>query len=582
MSLGLCGIRRRNFRRLRLRNAGERLHVEFLVVPVACHNAGFDALYQQEPHADVCFPVRWEPHLVIHKRLLKDKACSFLQIREQAAANLYIADEIGLQPGYLVRFFVYPHDPGKSLHDFFHQLARFEIRIRLEIEYQHVQPAESLAAWVHKLARAQEDFDPRLVLVFLLPLLPGFFFLRFFLGFALLQLLDAFAGLLVFFFLLLGAQPLAVFFHERRHFVPVEIEEGVFASLALLHPAVAFKFGLFLGLRACVVLPDLVCDFLVLIDFLEERLKVRQLHLRLFREVEDAFAHGSVDRRTCHADIVFFAVPVQFNLVRKFHPLDRAVIVVQNLFLDSAYRRGFLHDQVRLRIEVHLPLHARRGGQFQLQSVLPPHLRVIHENYRHFAFLGIYQMRIVILRGGFQLHPFGSDQRAEFSARDLMPRGLPVVGFDQILFINQEFHVVAIGQLRIERVGSGFASAVCECSFQRERLDLAQNSRSTGGLDVLTDYLTGILRGRGTNRAGQGQRHEHDRKRRAHGAREYERNPAQKVSHKNCENPGFAGGQNRVIRSAMPPWDPRAWRAARGKRMRRPPRWSAEWPHRKT
>src|SRR5260370_1238636 len=34
-------------------------------------------------------------------------------------------------------------------------------------------------------------------------------------------------------------------------------------------------------------------------------------------------------------------------------------------------------------------------------------------------------MRVVILRGGFQLHPFRTDQRAGLSARCLMPGGEP-------------------------------------------------------------------------------------------------------------------------------------------------------------
>src|SRR6266850_1468886 len=389
MSKGLRGIRWRSFRRLWLLNGGERFNVKFLVVPVARDNAGLDALYQQEPHADVRFSVSWQPHLVIHKRLLEHKARSFLQIREQAAANFYIADEIGLQPGYLVRFFVYPHDPGKFLHDLFHQLARLEIRIGLEIEDQHVQPAESLAARIHKLARAQEDLDPGFILVFLLPFLPGFFFLGFFLGFALLQLLASFAGVLVFFFLILGAQLLAVFFHQRRDYVTVEIEKRVLMEFALLYPAVAFEFGFFFGLRARVVFPDFVDGFLVFVDFLEERLEVRQLHLRLFREVEDAFADCSVDHRARHADFVFLAAPVQFDPVGELHTVDRTVVVVQDFFLDSAHRRSFLHDQMRLWIEEHLPLHAGCRAHLQLQRVFAAHLRVPHERYRHFALLRV-------------------------------------------------------------------------------------------------------------------------------------------------------------------------------------------------
>jgi len=67
----------------------------------------------------VRFSVSGEPHFVIHKSLLEQQSCSFLQIREQAAANLTSSDEIGLQPGYLVRFFVLPNTtPAVCSHDF--------------------------------------------------------------------------------------------------------------------------------------------------------------------------------------------------------------------------------------------------------------------------------------------------------------------------------------------------------------------------------------------------------------------------------------------------------------------------------
>src|SRR6266478_2093771 len=109
-------------------------------------------------------------------------------------------------------------------------------------------------------------------------------------------------------------------------------------------------------------------------------------------------------------------------------------------------------------------------------------------------------MRVVILRGGFQLHPFRTDQRAGLSARCLMPGGLPVVGFDPALFTDEQFHVVAIWQFGIEGVRSGFTVATGKRSLQRECLDLTQSLRSTGSLDVLLDNLSCFLRGRRTDR----------------------------------------------------------------------------------
>jgi len=125
-------------------------------------------------------------------------------------------------------------------------------------------------------------------------------------------------------------------------------------------------------------------------------------------------------------------------------------------------------------------------------------------------------MRVVILRGGFQLHSFRTDQRAGFPARGLMPGGLSVVGFDPALFIHEQFHVVAIWQLGIEGVRRGFTVAARERSFQRECLDLAQSLRSAGSLDVPLDNLSCFLRGRRTRHAGQDQSNKDDTERCAH------------------------------------------------------------------
>src|SRR5712664_4342876 len=112
------------------------------------------------------------------------------------------------------------------------KLVRFEFGIRLEVEDQHVLPAKTFAARIHKLARAQKYLNPRLILFLALPFFLGLFHLGFFLGLALLQLPDPFLGFFVFFLLLFGAQRLAVFFHARGYFLPVEIEKSVLVGLS--------------------------------------------------------------------------------------------------------------------------------------------------------------------------------------------------------------------------------------------------------------------------------------------------------------------------------------------------------------
>src|SRR5260370_14180661 len=232
----------------------KRFHVEFLIVPIARHDAGLDPFHQQEAHADVRLHVSRQPYLVVHKGLLENEAGALLQIRQQAAGNFHVACKIRFQPGYVVRLFVHPNDSGEFLRKFFHQFVRLEFGIGLEIEHQHVLSAESFPARIHELARAQEYFDSRLVFFVALPLFLCLLFFRFFLGLALLVFLDALFRLLVFFFLFIRAQWLSVLFHQRGDFLTVEIEKRVLVGLALLHPTVAFEFSLFLGLRSSVVL----------------------------------------------------------------------------------------------------------------------------------------------------------------------------------------------------------------------------------------------------------------------------------------------------------------------------------------
>src|SRR5439155_1608071 len=80
---------------------------------------------------------------------------------------------------------------------FFRQLVRLEFGIRLEIENQYVLSAKALAARIYKLARAQENLNPRLIFFVALPFFLGFLFLGFFFGVALLLFLVSFLRLVV-------------------------------------------------------------------------------------------------------------------------------------------------------------------------------------------------------------------------------------------------------------------------------------------------------------------------------------------------------------------------------------------------
>src|SRR2546422_5007436 len=486
-------VRGRLSRTLGLGDRGERLNVEFLVVPIPRHDAGLDPFHQQKAHANVRFHIGRQPHLVVHKCLLVNEAGSLLQVRQQAAGKFHVAGEIRLQPRHVVRFFVDPNDTGEFLSKSFHQLVRLEFGIRLKIENQHILPAESFSPRIHKLTSAQEHLDPRFVAFFVLPFFLGLLFFRFFLGFALLVFLDAFLGLLVFFFLFRVAQRLAVFFHQRGDLIPVEIKKGVLVDFMLLHSSVALEFCLFLRLRPRVVLFELVEGLLVVVNFLEQRFQVRQFHLRLDRKIKYALAHRSVNCRERNFDVVFVTPPVQLDLVRQLHAIHGAVIVIKDFFLHAADGRGLLRDQVRLYIKEYLPLHATRRRHFKLQRVPSAHLRVPHQRQRDFVFLEIQQPRVAILRRRFQLHSFRTHQRAKLARRTLVPRRFPVVRLDDILLADQEFRVIPVGQLGIQRVRPALPVIARKRPFDRQRLNPSQRFAAPYRLHILIDYLPRLL-----------------------------------------------------------------------------------------
>src|ERR1700704_2395166 len=66
-------------------------------------------------------------------------------------------------------------------------------------------------------------------------------------------------------------------------------------------------------------------------------------------------------------------------------------------------------------------------------------------------------MRIVVLAGSFELGAIRANQRGEFADRGTMPGGFAVIGFDQADIPDDQFGVIAIGQLGVKGVGSVLA-----------------------------------------------------------------------------------------------------------------------------
>src|SRR5205085_843575 len=382
---------------------GKRLHIEFLVVGIARHEAHLEPFHEQHPRTKVSLHIGWKPHFVVDKGLLENKARTLLHTGEQAARNSRVADKISFQPRDIMGFFVHPNDTGKFRDNFFYQRVRLGLRIRLKIETQNVLATKTLAAWVHELAGAQKDFDARLIFVFavVFSVFGGLLLFGFFFGLALLVFFDALPDLLIFLFLFLFTERLAVFFHQRGDFIAVEVEEGGFARLVLLHFSLSVVFRFFLRFGTGVVFFDLVDGFLVVVNFFEEGLEVGQFDLGLDREIENALANGAVDGCARESDVVLCAAAFDLNPVGKFDTSHCSVVVVKDLFFDTANGRGFLHDQMSLPVEEHMALHTGGASYFKFQGLLAANLRDTHNRQRHFFLLWVDEARVVILGGRF-------------------------------------------------------------------------------------------------------------------------------------------------------------------------------------
>src|SRR6267154_5116851 len=103
-------------------------------------------------------------------------------------------------------------------------------------------------------------------------------------------------------------------------------------------------------------------------------------------------------------------------------------------------------------------------------------------------------MRIVVLPRGLKLGAIRSNQGGEFTVRGTMPGGLSVVGFDQVDVANDQFGVIAIGELGVEGVGSGLAIRRVKGAFDDYRCCLGECLGAACSLDVLVYDFLRVLR----------------------------------------------------------------------------------------
>ena len=254
------------------------------------------------------------------------------------------------------------------------------------------------------------------------------------------------------FFLLFLAQRLPIFFHQRRNFRAIQIEERRLLHFRRFRLAVPFIFKRRLHLGPGVILLHLVDRFLVRVDLQKQFLQIRQHHLRLLGKIESALTHALVDRRPVHHNLEIVVAAPQRDLVRHLHPIHRAIILVPDFLLHAANQRRFLHDQMRLRVEKYLPLCARRRSHFQAHRIPPAHLRIPHIRHHQPVFLRIQQPRIVKTRRRLHLQSLRPHQSSNLPARIFPPRRFPVERLNPPLVPRQHLRVIPVRQFRLERI----------------------------------------------------------------------------------------------------------------------------------
>src|SRR6267154_2074299 len=103
-------------------------------------------------------------------------------------------------------------------------------------------------------------------------------------------------------------------------------------------------------------------------------------------------------------------------------------------------------------------------------------------------------MRIVVLARSLELGAIRPNQGGEFSVRGAMPGGLSVVGFDQADVANDQFGIIAIGELGVERVRSGLAIGCVKGTFDDYRCCFGERLGAACSFDVLVYDFLRVLR----------------------------------------------------------------------------------------
>src|SRR5262249_12107876 len=186
-------------------------------------------------------------------------------------------------------------------------------------------------------------------------------------------------------------------FDERGNLLAVQIEKSEFFALLFGNSAVLFEFCFFFGASAGVVFLDFVDGLLILVDFLEERLQVRQMYLRLNREIKDSFTDRAIDDGSRDGDVVRSVTAMKLHSAGDLHSIFRLVVGVENLLIHTADDSGFLEQQVALRIKEELLLDSRGRREFEPQRVLTVDLRMTNKSNGNLVFLQIDEPGIVNL-----------------------------------------------------------------------------------------------------------------------------------------------------------------------------------------
>src|SRR5882762_3281325 len=103
-------------------------------------------------------------------------------------------------------------------------------------------------------------------------------------------------------------------------------------------------------------------------------------------------------------------------------------------------------------------------------------------------------MRIVVLPCGLELGAIRPNEGGEFSVRSAMPGGFAVVGFNQADIANDQFGIIAIGELGVEGVGSVLAIGCVKGTFDDYRCGFGERLGAACSSDVLVYDFLRVLR----------------------------------------------------------------------------------------